>query len=119
MGMTPVVEVQNQSELTRALTLSPQVILINNRNLDTFEVSLATTSALAPNIPDDVVIVSASGFSERAEIESMLPFCQNFLIGSSLMTAVDLSAKLCQLKGLKLTPSQASGSKGKDGGERL
>jgi indole-3-glycerol phosphate synthase/phosphoribosylanthranilate isomerase len=99
LGMTAVVEVQNQSELKRALALQPQVILINNRNLDSFDVSLSTTSDLAPNIPGDVVKISASGFGSRADIESMLPFCHNFLIGSSLMTAGNLEQKLCELKG--------------------
>ena len=102
LGMTPVVEVQNLEELKRALALSPQVILINNRNLDTFEVSLKTTAALAPHIPDNVLKVSASGISDRIEIESLLPYCRNFLIGSSLMTASNLASKLSQLKGLEL-----------------
>jgi indole-3-glycerol phosphate synthase/phosphoribosylanthranilate isomerase len=106
MGMTAVVEVQNQSELNRTLALNPQVFLINNRNLDTFEISLATTSALAPNIPNDVITISASGFCTRAEIVSMLPFCHNFLIGSSLMTATDLRAKLHELKGSALEGRQ-------------
>jgi indole-3-glycerol phosphate synthase len=109
LGMTAVVEVQDQSELTRALNLNPQVILINNRNLHTFEVSLATTSDLAPNIPVDVVKVSASGFNNRVEIESMLPYCHNFLIGSSLMTAPDLLGKLNELKGPAGQASKPSG----------
>jgi len=99
LGMTPVVEVQNEAELKRALALKPQTILINNRNLDTFEISLQTTAQLAPLIPDNVEKISASGFSSRAEIESMLPYCHNFLIGSSLMAADDLRAKLSELKG--------------------
>jgi len=99
LGLTPVVEVQNESELARALHLMPQVILINNRNLDTFEISLDTTIKLAPAIPDDVIKISASGFFTRVEIQSILPYCHNFLIGSSLMLAPDLPAKLKELRG--------------------
>jgi len=99
LGMSAVVEVQNKEELSRALAINSRIILINNRNLDTFDVSLSTTSDLAPLIPDDVEIISASGFSTRPEIESMLPYCHNFLIGSSLMSADNLGAKLAELKG--------------------
>ncbi len=59
LGMNAVVEVQNQDELDRALAVKPEIILINNRNLDTFEISLSTTRDLAPNIPEHVVAVSA------------------------------------------------------------
>jgi indole-3-glycerol phosphate synthase len=99
LGMSAVVEVQNQEELDRALAINPQIILVNNRNLDTFEISLATTSELAPKIPDNIQTISASGISTRQEIESLLPYCHNFLIGSSLMTAGDLGQKLSELKG--------------------
>ncbi|MBS1993274.1 MAG: indole-3-glycerol-phosphate synthase [Cyanobacteria bacterium SZAS LIN-3] len=99
LGMTAVVEVQNDEELRRALKLSPQLILINNRNLDTFEISLATTTNLAPQIPANIVTISASGISNRGEIDSLLPLCHNFLIGSSLMAADNLTAKLAELKG--------------------
>jgi indole-3-glycerol phosphate synthase len=98
-GLAPVVEVQNEAELSRALALDPKIILINNRNLDTFIMDMQTTARLAPLIADDIVKISASGYSERADIEAALPYSHNFLIGSSLMTTGDITSKLKQLKG--------------------
>lgn len=101
LGMTPVVEIQNETELARALAVRPEVLLINNRNLETFDISFETTARLAPQTPQDIVVVSASGIGTRADIESLQPFCSAFLIGSSLMkTAPDqLEAKLRELSG--------------------
>jgi indole-3-glycerol phosphate synthase len=100
LGMTAIVEVQNDEECSRALALAPEVILINNRNLDTFRISMQTTFDLAPKIPGNIVKISASGYSNRSEIETILPYCQNFLIGSALMTADNLLETLTALKGV-------------------
>ncbi len=100
LGMTAVVEVQNEGELRRALNLHPQVILINNRDLETSQITPKTTLELASKIPSDITIISAGGYSCRSDIEMILPCCQNFLIGSALMTAKDLNEKLSELKGL-------------------
>jgi indole-3-glycerol phosphate synthase len=99
LGMTPVVEVQTEEELELALELSPQVVLINNRDLTTFEIDLATTEKLAPLLPPSVAGVSASGIQSRAHIERLLPYCRRFLIGSSLMQAEDLESKLKEMTG--------------------
>jgi indole-3-glycerol phosphate synthase len=99
LGMTAVVEIQNEIELERALTLSPNVLLINNRNLTTMETDLNTTVALAPSIPKDVTIISASGVSKREHIDRLLPYCRNFLIGSALMLAESPQVKLEELIG--------------------
>jgi indole-3-glycerol phosphate synthase len=97
LGMTAVVEVQSENELSRALALQPQVILINNRNLETFAIDFQTTKTLAPKISKEVITISASGISHARDIEELLPYCSNFLIGSSLMVAADLSEKLREL----------------------
>jgi indole-3-glycerol phosphate synthase len=105
LGMTAVVEVQNENELQRALAIGASVLLINNRNLSTFDVDLATTTRLAdvlssysqkpsPLHPggrgikgggESPLIISASGIEKRADIEALLPATNCFLIGSSLM----------------------------------
>jgi indole-3-glycerol phosphate synthase len=97
LGMTPVVEVQTEEELSRALKLSPQVLLINNRNLNTFEIDLDTTRRLAPLIPPPAIAVSASGIQNRQDIEKLLPYCNRFLIGSALMQSKNLDSTLKEL----------------------
>jgi indole-3-glycerol phosphate synthase/phosphoribosylanthranilate isomerase len=84
-GMTPLIEIQNEQELERALAVNPSVLLINNRNLETFEISFDTTRRLAPSIPKGIIPVSASGIASRQDIEQLLPYTDCFLIGSSLM----------------------------------
>lgn len=101
LGMTPVVEVQTEKELDRALKIAPQVILINNRNLETFEIDFDTTRKLAPKIPSNCVKISASGINERSDIEALLPYCTKFLIGSSLMSAGNILSKLEELSSAK------------------
>ncbi|MBX7221222.1 MAG: indole-3-glycerol phosphate synthase TrpC [Blastocatellia bacterium] len=96
-GMTPVVEIQNEPELERALKLGPDVLLVNNRDLATFEISLETTKRLAKLIPPGVCTISASGIGTRAEIDSLLPYCSRFLIGTALMQSGNLSDMLREL----------------------
>jgi indole-3-glycerol phosphate synthase/phosphoribosylanthranilate isomerase len=105
LGMVPVVEVQTETELEAAAALHPQVILINNRNLTTFAVDLATTEHLAPHVPPSALTVSASGIETRADIERLSSFARVFLIGSSLMRAANLEAKLAELVGVSPQPS--------------
>jgi len=108
LGMVPVVEVQTEAELQTATALNPQVILINNRDLTTFAVDLATTERLAPLVPRSAVTVCASGIETRADIERLSSFSRVFLIGSSLMRAANLEAKLAELSGLPARPSSGT-----------
>ncbi|OYT70603.1 MAG: indole-3-glycerol phosphate synthase [Chloracidobacterium sp. CP2_5A] len=98
-NMTPVVEAQTEAELERALRVSPAVILINNRNLETFEISFDTTKRLAPRVPSGIVTITASGIHRRADVEMLLPYCTRFLVGTSLMRAADLAAAFADLTG--------------------
>jgi len=99
LGMTPVVEVQNEQEVERALSVNADCILINNRNLETLELDLTTTSRLSPLLPACVTQISASGISERQQIDELEKFCGIFLIGSSLMQSKNLEQKLAELRG--------------------
>lgn len=93
LGMTPVVEVQNDNELQRALAVGANVLLINNRDLSSFAISLDTTHDLVKQLKASVsseafankIVISASGIASRADVEYLLPSAHCFLIGSSLM----------------------------------
>jgi len=99
LGMTPVIEIQTDEELARALAVGPECLLINNRDLTDFTIDLATSERLAVKIPPAVLTISASGILCRADIERLLPVCSRFLVGSALMQAGDLPAKLKELRG--------------------
>ncbi len=61
LGMSALVEVHDRNEMSIALDAGAQVIGINNRNLHTFEVDLATTINLLEAVPPGVTLVSESG----------------------------------------------------------
>jgi indole-3-glycerol phosphate synthase len=97
LGMTPVVEVQTAEEMAAARAIEPVAVLINNRDLATFHVDLDTTARLASLVPPNAVLISASGIEGREDVNRLSKYCNTFLVGSSLMRADDIEAKLAEL----------------------
>ena len=95
-----LIEVHDANELQTALSLNPEVIGINNRNLKTFETRIETTLDLLEQIPEEVLVVTESGFHESAQVRRMrTQGVGAFLVGEALMRADDPGAALGELFG--------------------
>ena len=120
-GLAVLVEVHDEEELERALKISPALIGVNNRNLKTFKVDLATTERLAAmltrrtgvapvsNLEKEngdrrdacpTLLVAESGIHTRADVERLKKCGAGaILVGESLMKQGDIQAKVRELIG--------------------
>ena len=105
-GLSVLVEVHDEAELDRALKISPRLIGVNNRDLKSFKVDLATTERLAaklfatPAVKDGTILVAESGIHTPADV-SRLKKCGSgaILVGESLVRQGDIAAKVRELIG--------------------
>ncbi|HEY6365675.1 MAG TPA: indole-3-glycerol phosphate synthase TrpC [Candidatus Binatia bacterium] len=98
LSLDMLVEVHTEEELNAAIKAGAQLVGINNRDLRTFEVSLATTERLAPLIPTGMVAVCESGIDTVEQIRRVEELGINvFLIGEALMRAAQPGKKLKEL----------------------
>lgn len=101
LGLTALVEVHDEAETERALQIpNIQLIGINNRNLATFEVTLATTERLRPMIPSTITVVAESGIFTAADVKRLEKAnIDAILVGEALVTSEDIPAKVRELSG--------------------
>jgi indole-3-glycerol phosphate synthase len=99
-GLAVLVEVHNEEELARALKISPKLIGVNNRNLKTFKVDLATTEKLAKKIGAGQFLVAESGIHSHTDVERLKKCGAGaILVGESLVKQGDIGAKVRELIG--------------------
>ena len=97
-GMAVLVEVHDGSELDAALQLMTPLVGINNRNLRTFDVTLATSLGLLSRIPGDRIVVTESGIGKPEDVALMPANGVNaFLVGEAFMRAPSPGEELARL----------------------
>jgi indole-3-glycerol phosphate synthase len=100
LGLECLVEVHDEPELGRALMAGADIVGINNRDLRTFEVDLATTERLRPLVPPEVTVVTESGVRTRADVQRLAALdVHGVLIGEALVLAEDPAVKIRELFG--------------------
>jgi len=101
LNMTPLVEIHDKAQIDRVLSLKPDLIGINNRNLVTLKVDINHCIELRKYIPDNIFVVGESGIETRDDITKMLNNGINaFLIGTTLMKSGDPGMTLANFTSL-------------------
>lgn len=97
-----LVEVHDLPELERALATDARIIGVNNRNLRSFTVDLATTEALAEEVPDDIILVAESGIKTVGDAERLARCgADALLVGETLMRSQNILHDLPALRVFK------------------
>jgi indole-3-glycerol phosphate synthase len=98
LGMEALVEVHDARELERVLHLSPRVVGINNRNLQTFQVDFENTGRLRALIPAEIATIAESGIKNADDARQMAALgVDAMLVGQSLVKSKDPLAKAKEL----------------------
>jgi len=100
LGLECILEVHSLDELNATKSFASNMIGINNRNLNTFETKIETTTNLLPEISPKKTVISESGFSNKYELQKLAnQGVSSFLIGESLMRKVDIEIATKNLLG--------------------
>ncbi|MDO8602556.1 MAG: indole-3-glycerol phosphate synthase TrpC [Candidatus Omnitrophota bacterium] len=100
INMDAIVEIHNENDLQKALLASPEIIGVNNRDLDTMEISIENTLRLVPKIPKEIVTVSESGISNNEDIEKIKKTgVSAVLIGAAFLESEDIAGRVRKVMG--------------------
>ena len=99
LQLDALVEVHTRKEAERAVAAGSTLYGINNRDLHTFEVDLATTERIRPLLPRGAVVIGESGVHKRDDVRRLhAAGVQAILVGEAFMTAPDVAAKMDELR---------------------
>jgi len=100
LGMRALVEVHTPGELENALSISPEIVGVNSRNLKTLEVDTQAFAQLIPQIPSTIARVAESGISSRADVEFAHEHgATAILVGEALVRSGNPNVAMGQLLG--------------------
>lgn len=99
LGLSALVETRCENDIKIALNAGAEIIGVNNRNLETFEVDFNKTLELKKFVPNDIIFVSESGIKTKEDIQTLKNAGVNaVLIGETFMKAQDKTAEIKRLK---------------------
>jgi len=100
LGMDVLAEAHGEAALERAIACGARLVGVNNRDLATFRVDLATTERLAPRVREaGRVLVAESGVKTAADVARLVACgCDAVLVGEGLLRAPDLEGRLAELR---------------------
>jgi indole-3-glycerol phosphate synthase len=95
LGLDVLVEIHDESELSRAVDAGARIVGVNNRNLRTLEVDVNASERVAARLPRGVLAVSESGLKTAEDLARFRSLGYHaFLIGERFMTVPDPGAAL-------------------------
>lgn len=98
LGLAALTEVHDRDDLEKAIDCGAEILGINNRNLDTFEVDINTTLELAPLVPEECIVVSESGIRNGGDIQLLRKSgARAVLVGTSIMKSDNVVEKTKEL----------------------
>ncbi len=99
LGLDVLVEVHNKTDLVKAIFAGAEIIGINHRNLETFEMDMRLTEKLIPLIPNTKIIVAESGINDHETVKEISKMgADAFLVGEHFMRQDDITAAIKTLK---------------------
>ena len=99
LGMNALVEIHDKADLKKAIYAGADIIGVNHRNLETFEMDMELTTKLMPLIPNNKIIIAESGINDKEVIEHLSSEgVDAFLIGEHFMRQDDIVTSVRALK---------------------
>ncbi|MBD3793886.1 MAG: indole-3-glycerol phosphate synthase TrpC [Campylobacterales bacterium] len=99
VGLEVLVEIHDKSDLVKAIFAGANIIGINHRNLETFEMDMSLSEKLIPLIPNGKIIVAESGINDHETVKELSKIgADAFLVGEHFMRQADLTQAVRELK---------------------